>query len=166
MKRRLIAVLLLWTGLGFSALRAATWEAAVSPRAGDNFSAAEFRLWTDDAARPDKPLRALLVLAPGWNGDGRGLLRDAAWQSLARDLGAGLVGVHLSSDEKAAKAPYHIVGQGSGAAWKRALLLLARDSRRPSSKKSPGCSGAILPADSSATGWPACIRSAWRPSSR
>jgi pimeloyl-ACP methyl ester carboxylesterase len=135
-------------GVGFfgacaAALSAATWEATVPPRDGDHFDHASFRLWIDDAAKsaaPSRPLRSLLILAPGWNGDGRSLATDPAWQKLARQLDAAIVAVHLRSnvrEDDHAPRLYHRADLGSGAALVRALESFARDTRRPELAKLP-----------------------------
>lgn len=127
-------------GAGFlgacaASLSAATWEATVPPRDGDHFDHASFRLWIDDAAAtsPTRPLRALLLLAPGWNGDGRTLATDPGWQKLARQLDAAIVAVHLRTDPRDDDDPrrYHRAELGSGAALVRALEIFARDTARP-----------------------------------
>jgi pimeloyl-ACP methyl ester carboxylesterase len=135
------AALALWGAL---TARAATWDVSVPARSSDNFDTAEFRLWLDDnpekpsGAAPANPLRALIVLAPGWNGDGRGLAADRAWQQLARELGCGLVGVHLKTDAvKEGTRVYHQADRGSGAAWLAALAKLAQSSGRPEIAKLP-----------------------------
>jgi pimeloyl-ACP methyl ester carboxylesterase len=130
--------------LGAHVTRAATWDVSIPARKSDNFDKAEFRLWLDDASDKNgaatvaKPLRALIVLAPGWNGDGRGLSTDRAWQQFARELGCGLVGVHLRTDvvNDGARV-YHQADKGSGAAWLAALGRLAEASRRPEIAKLP-----------------------------
>jgi len=47
---------------------------------GANFDKAQFRLWTP---RTNEKLRALLVLVPGSNGDGRAMAEDTVWQAFA-----------------------------------------------------------------------------------
>ncbi len=121
---------------------AATWEATVVSREGDSFDHAAFRLWIDDAAATDThALKALLILAPGWNGDGRHLVSDPAWQTLARQLKAGIVAVHLRTDARLEDdddlRPYHRADLGSGAALLRALEIFARDARRPELARLP-----------------------------
>ena len=68
-------------GLVFAPLtvHAATLEEAALP--GATFDKATFRLWyPDDLAT----IRALVVLVPGSNDDGRAQADDAAWQDFAR----------------------------------------------------------------------------------
>jgi poly(3-hydroxybutyrate) depolymerase len=47
---------------------------------GANFDKAQFRLWTP---RGTDKLRAVLVLVPGSNGDGRAMAEDTVWQAFA-----------------------------------------------------------------------------------
>ncbi len=104
---------------------AATWDTEVTPKAGDNFTEAKFRLRLD---APESLTKGLLVLTPGWNGDGRNLMDDAGWRQFAKQAGFGIIGVCLRSEEKKASV-YHIVDQGSGEAFRRALVELAKASR-------------------------------------
>lgn len=132
-----IFVMVGFFGACAASLSAATWEATVPPRDADHFDHASFRLWIDDAAESaahTRPLRSLLILAPGWNGDGRALATDPAWQKLARQLDAAIVAVHLRSnvrEDDDAHRLYHRADLGSGAALVRALELFARDTRNP-----------------------------------
>jgi hypothetical protein len=59
---------------------------------------------------------AILVLSPGFNGNGEEWIRDAHWQSFAREHNLGLVGLSFASDgEKLQKGQgYYYPGQGSG----------------------------------------------------
>ena len=104
---------------------AATWDTEIAPKPGDNFTEAKFRLRLD---APESVVKGLLVLSPGWNGDGRNLVDDAGWRQFAKQAGFGIIGVCLRSDEKKASV-YHIVDQGSGEAFRRAVVELAKMSR-------------------------------------
>ena len=133
-----------WLGLsaflGAASLAAAVWDVDVTPGPGDNFDVAQFRLWLDDArASAAGPVRALLVLAPGWNGDGRALAADPEWQALARRLDAGIVAVYLRTEPKNEDDArrYHQAHLGSGAALARALERLAKASGRPEIARAP-----------------------------
>src|SRR6188472_1821629 len=53
------------------------FDEAIPP--GNNYDKAEFRLWVPADAR----VRAVLVLVPGSNGDGRPQAEDPFWQAFA-----------------------------------------------------------------------------------
>ena len=112
---------------------AATWDAEIAPKPGDNFIEAKFRLRLDELGGL---VKGLLVLSPGWNGDGRGLVDDAGWRQFARQAGFGIVGVCLRSGSDK-ESVYHIVDQGSGDAFCRALVELAKSSRHPEVSNAP-----------------------------
>jgi pimeloyl-ACP methyl ester carboxylesterase len=105
---------------------AGSWTTTIRPRQDDNFHIASFRLWIDDS-HSMRPVRGLLIVAPGWNGDGYRLADDVRWQSLARELHFGIVAVTFKSDLKITP-PYHAVDRGSGKAFLRALRVLAANS--------------------------------------
>src|ERR1043165_169175 len=75
--RRLIRSALLLAALtGTAALAtAATLDESAPP--GASYDKAEFRFWYPDAAGP---LRAIVVLVPGSNGDGRPQVDEPFWQ--------------------------------------------------------------------------------------
>ena len=126
-----LAVMLIITGArGF----AATWDTEITPKAGDNFIEAKFRLRLD---APENFVKGLLVLSPGWNGDGRGLVDDDGWRQFARQAGFGVVGVCLRSDATKDEAVYHLADRGSGEAFRQALIELARLSRHPEIADAP-----------------------------
>lgn len=120
---------------GFAvSLSAATWDAEIAPRPGDHFDLAKFRLWMDDdALKEARPPRAILLLAPGWNGDGRDWAHHADWQDLARQMDFAIIAVNLRTEIRGDgdHRRYHRADLGSGAALVRALETFARDARRP-----------------------------------
>jgi len=59
-------------------LRAQTLDDSIP--SGANFDTAQFRLWTPHT---NDKLRAVLVLVPGSNGDGRNMAQDTVWQAFA-----------------------------------------------------------------------------------
>jgi pimeloyl-ACP methyl ester carboxylesterase len=67
--------------------------------------------------------RAVLVLCPGCNDSGKGMVEEAAWQEFARKQNLGLVGVSFASKMEvlADWRGYHIAAQGSGQALLDAL---------------------------------------------
>ena len=118
--------------LGAIASRAGTFDCEIKPSAKDNFTKAAFRLWLDDT---DKPARAILILAPGWNGDGRGMAGDHAWQDFARERQLAIVALQFQSSDKT--TPYHVVEAGSGQALLKALTQLATESKHPELANAP-----------------------------
>lgn len=60
--------------------------------------------------------RAVLILSPGVNGSGEGLIRSPAWQEFAQRNHLGLVGLSFSSPEKAIHdgTGYYYASKGSG----------------------------------------------------
>ena len=104
---------------------AATFDESVP--SGANFDKAEFRLWLPDAAGP---VRALAILVPGSNGDGRGQVDDPFWQQFATKQRVGLVGVHLTDKphDQMFIEQYVDVSRGSGQALLDALAAFARKS--------------------------------------
>src|SRR5579884_2611404 len=75
---RPLALALLALAVPLAHARAQTVDDSVPP--GANFDKAQFRLWMPpNLARA----RAVLVLVPGSNGDGRGMAEDTVWQAFA-----------------------------------------------------------------------------------
>lgn len=80
-----------------------------------NDRVADFRLWVPDEV---DVLRAVIVLVPGLNSDGRPLAGDADWQRLAREQGAALLGCSMRGQQGGA---YWEAERWSGAVLLRAL---------------------------------------------
>ena len=97
---------------------------------GNNFDKAQFRLWIPNDAGI---LRAALILTTGSNGDGRPMVDDPVWQSLATRYKLALVGCQLTDKphEESFIEQYANVSQGSGQALLSALTELAVQSRHP-----------------------------------
>jgi poly(3-hydroxybutyrate) depolymerase len=116
------------------AARAATFDQAAAP--GANYDKAEFRLWLPDTPTP---IRALVVLVPGSNGDGRGQVDDAFWQSFAAKHRLGLVGCRFTDKphDQMFIEEYVDVSKGSGQALLDALQSLARQSHHPEIATAP-----------------------------
>jgi dienelactone hydrolase len=111
-----------------------TFDATVPP--GRNFDKAEFRLWLPKEA----PLiRAVVVLTPGSNGDGRSQVDDAAWQEFASRHSLALLGVRLTDKphDQSFIEEYVNVSQGSGQALLDALNALAQRSRHAEIAEAP-----------------------------
>jgi dienelactone hydrolase len=101
---------------------------------GANYDKAELRLWvpTDAAA-----VRAVLVLTPGSNGDGRGDVDDVEWQAFAVRQRMALVGVHFTDKQPSIFEEYADVSKGSGQAILDGLEALASKSRHPEIANAP-----------------------------
>jgi len=69
----------------------AVFEETVAP--GHNYDTAEFKLWLPSDLQA---VRAVAVLVPGSNGDGRGQVDDPVWQAFAVRNKLALVGVRLT----------------------------------------------------------------------
>jgi dienelactone hydrolase len=108
--------------------------AASSP--GANYEKAEFRLWYPDAA---PPLRAVVALVPGSNGDGRSLVDDGMWRTFAARHHLALLGcrfVDKPHDESFIEQ-YVDASRGSGQALLDGLALLAGRANRPELAAAP-----------------------------
>ncbi|MCX6559874.1 MAG: hypothetical protein NTZ26_05105, partial [Candidatus Aminicenantes bacterium] len=69
----------------------ASYEAVIAP--GTNYDKAEFKLWLPPAA---KAVRAIVVLVPGSNGDGRPSADDPVWREFATRRGLALLGCRFT----------------------------------------------------------------------
>ena len=111
-----------------AAHRARTFDVTVTP--GYNYDKAEFRLWY-----PNKVgrLRAIVVLMPGSNEDGRSAVNDPMWQAFAKRHNLGLLGCCFTDKphDQSFIEYYVNVSQGSGQALLDALDLLAEHSKHP-----------------------------------
>jgi dienelactone hydrolase len=109
-------------------------DKAVAP--GTNYEKAEFRLWY-----PDKVgfIRAVLVLVPGANADGRPDVNDRFWQSFASRNEVALIGCHFT--DKPHEEPfienYADAAQGSGQALLDALVAFSSRSDHPELMNAP-----------------------------
>src|SRR5262245_40419407 len=124
----LVIVLFLSAAVTGQSAAPAAFNFAASP--GDNYDKAEFRLW--HSGDPG-PIRGVVVLTPGSNGDGRGDVDDPVWQSFARDHQLALVGVRLT--DKPHEQPfiehYARASGGSGQALLDALRAFAGQAGHP-----------------------------------
>jgi len=107
------------------AAAAATLDESAPP--GANYDKAEFRFWYPDGA---EPLRALVVLVPGSNGDGRPQVDEAFWQQFATRLHLGLVGCRFTDKQHDQMFIEHYVdvSKGTGPALVDALNAFAKRS--------------------------------------
>jgi dienelactone hydrolase len=111
-----------------------TLDEAAQP--GDNYDKAEFRLWYPSDART---LRAILVLVPGSNGDGRSAVDDPVWQEFAQRHHLALVGCRLTDKphEQNFIEHYVNVSRGSGQAFLDALAAFASHAQHPELASAP-----------------------------
>jgi len=114
--------------------RAASFD--VSMPSGANFDKAEFRLWIPDGVAR---VRALAILVPGSNGDGRPQVDEPFWQEFAAKHQIGLVGVRLTDKQHDQMFIEHYVdvSKGSGQAFLDALAALAKQSSHPEVAAAP-----------------------------
>jgi dienelactone hydrolase len=121
-----------------SALRAQTAAAGVTfdetIPPGANFDQASFRLWLPAA---DAPVKAIVLLVPGSNGDGRAETADPAWQAFAVRHRLALVGAYLTDKQRSPFEAYANVSKGSGQAIFDALSALGEASGHPELGRAP-----------------------------
>jgi pimeloyl-ACP methyl ester carboxylesterase len=103
---------------------------------GTNYDKAEFRLWYPDKARF---VRAVLVLVPGANTDGRPDVDDRFWQAFAIRNQIALIGCHFTDKphEDSFIENYANAAQGSGQALLDALIALSGRSNHPELVNAP-----------------------------
>jgi poly(3-hydroxybutyrate) depolymerase len=109
-------------------------EETVAP--GHNYDKAEFKLWLPNGVAT---VRAIAVLVPGSNGDGRGQVDDPVWQAFAVKHQLALVGVRLTDKphDQGFIEEYVNVSQGSGEAFLDAMSAFATRSRHPELATAP-----------------------------
>jgi poly(3-hydroxybutyrate) depolymerase len=103
---------------------------------GVNYDKADFRLWYPaDAAS----LRAVVVLIPGSNGDGRPMAEELAWQAFATKNKLALVGGRLTDKphDQSFIEEYADVSRGSGQALLTALSRFAERTKHPELATAP-----------------------------
>ncbi|HEY8965570.1 MAG TPA: alpha/beta hydrolase [Candidatus Methylacidiphilales bacterium] len=103
--------------------------------AAENWTKAAFRYWCP-AYAGEAPLRAVLVLVPGANGDGRGMAGDKAWQDFARKYRMAVVACFMQGTDGGGPA-YHAASRGTGALLLRVLRDFAAKSGRPEVETAP-----------------------------
>jgi poly(3-hydroxybutyrate) depolymerase len=97
---------------------------------GANFDHADFRFWLP---KDSGPVRAVVVLVPGSNGDGRNMADDVFWQDFATRQHTALVACRFTdkSHDQSFIEDYVNVSQGSGQALLDALGKFAARSNHP-----------------------------------
>jgi poly(3-hydroxybutyrate) depolymerase len=114
--------------------RAQTLDDSIAP--GTNYDKAQFRLWVP---RDAGTLRAVLVLVPGSNGDGRSMADDSTWQAFAARNKLAIVACRFTDKphDQSFIEHYVNVSQGSGQALLDGLAHLAARSRHPEIASAP-----------------------------
>jgi poly(3-hydroxybutyrate) depolymerase len=130
----LIAIARLSPGLGAQAPGGSTLDETVAP--GANYDKATFRLWTPDEVGT---VRAVVVLMPGSNGDGRPEAADPGWQAFATRHRLALVGCQFTDKphDQGFIEEYVNVSTGSGQALLDALARLAARGKHPEIASAP-----------------------------
>lgn len=101
---------------------------------GGNYDRAAFRLWYPNNVGP---LKAVVVLVPGSNGDGRLMVEDTVWQAFARQHHVALLGSYFTDRAHDLELvpdfieEYADASRGSGQALLDALAALAERARHP-----------------------------------
>ena len=130
----MVAIVLASVPAAAQAPAASLFDEAIAP--GANYDKAEFRLWVPpDVAR----VRAVLVLVPGSNGDGRPMAEDAFWQAFASKHRLAIVACRFTDKphEQSFLEDYVNVRNGSGQALVDAVTALAAKSRHPEIAAAP-----------------------------
>ncbi len=109
---------------GFAA-NAATYDTTLEP--GVVYNMAAFKLWHDPEVQK---IRGILMLNPGSNGDGRGMVDDSYWQDFARKHDLALMGTYFTDHRHVNMMIEHYikVDEGSGQALLDAIDQFAKDS--------------------------------------
>ena len=111
-------------------------DVTIPSTATSNFDHADFRLWVPDVS---SPLKAIVVLVPGSNGEGRRMADDTLWQSFAKRNGAAIVATRFTDKphEQGFIEDYVNVSRGSGQALIDAIDSLAARAKHPELSKAP-----------------------------
>lgn len=108
----------------------------ISIPSGANFDKAEFRLWLPPGV---SSLKAVVVLVPGSNGDGRAQVDDEYWRAFAVKQKVALVGCRFTDKQHDQSFIEHYVNvsQGSGQALLDALGQFATREKHPEMATAP-----------------------------
>jgi dienelactone hydrolase len=103
---------------------------------GANFDKAEFRLWVPDISGP---LKGVLVLVPGSNGDGRPMAEDGFWQAFATRNTLAIVACRFTDKphDQSFIEEYVDVSKGSGQALVDVIATFAKKSNHPEIAAAP-----------------------------
>ena len=105
-----------------------TMDESIPP--GNNYDKAEFRLWLPEGLAS---IRAIVIMTPGSNGDGRGEVENAGWQAFAIKNKVALVGCRFTDKphDQGFIEEYVNVSGGSGKALETALSAFAERAKHP-----------------------------------
>ena len=133
MKRFLIIVSLVFL-IPTLTIKAAILDDSIP--SGKNFDKAAFRLWYPDQS---KTIKGVLVLVPGSNGDGRGMVSDLFWQELAVKQNFALLGCYFTDrlHEDMEVEAYANAKEGSGQALLTVLTEFAKKAGFPELADAP-----------------------------
>lgn len=111
-------------------------DITIPSTATSNFDHADFRLWLPEG---DGPLKGIVVLVPGSNGEGRRMADDTLWQSFAKRNRTALVATRFTDKphEQNFLEDYVQVSGGSGQALIDAIDSLATRAKHPELKTAP-----------------------------
>jgi poly(3-hydroxybutyrate) depolymerase len=103
---------------------------------GANYDKAQFRLWVPAET---KTVRAVLVLVPGSNGDGRAMAQDTVWQAFATKHQLALVACRFTDKphEQGFIEDYVNVSRGSGQALLDMLASFSSAAKHPEIATAP-----------------------------
>jgi len=129
-----VLLLAISTSRTSTAAQATTVDETIAP--GANYDKADFRLWLPPAGTP---VRAIVVLVPGSNGDGRPMADDGFWQAFAAKHSLALVGCRFTDKphDQSFIEEYIDVARGSGQALLDALAAFATRTKHPEIAHAP-----------------------------
>ena len=95
---------------------------------GANYAVAQFRFWAPPGVAQ---VRAVLVLVPGSNGDGRAMAQDTVWQNFATKHNLAIIACRFTDKphEQSFFEDYISVSQGTGQALLTSLSHFAERSK-------------------------------------
>jgi poly(3-hydroxybutyrate) depolymerase len=104
--------------------------------AGENYDKAEFRLWYPTTA---EVLKAVVILVPGANGDGRSMVNDTGWQTFATKHKLALIGCRFTDKphDQSFVEEYVAASRGTGLTLLNTLKALAVRSKHPELAEAP-----------------------------
>ena len=103
-----------------AAQQPAVLDDSIATPSNANYAVAQFRFWVPPASGP---VRAVLVLVPGSNGDGRPMAQDTVWQAFATKNKLAIVACRFTdrAHDQSFFEDYIAVSKGSGDALLAAL---------------------------------------------